>query len=415
MGSEKTMGKEKKKRSKLKIFLIILLIVAVLAGGGFALYVYTTPQITLNGDAVMNVTMADGYTEPGAEASFAFHDISEYVKIDASDVNDQKVGIYKVVYTVDYLDKTAVKERTVNVIDREPPEITLNGDDPLVIRPGTKFDDPGVTAIDDSDGDVSYRVTAKGFVDVYNKGEYEVTYTVSDTYGNEATATRVVEVKGKPAHKVKGVIYLTFDDGPSNTVTPRILKTLEKYDVPATFFVIGYYSDPKKIKLMKRALKDGCTIGLHGTSHDYSQIYTSVPDFMNNIETLHEQLLLDLGYDAFAMRFPGGSSNTVSKEYCKGIMTKLVKKVQKEGYMYNDWNVDSTDASANSVAASTLIYNVKRYCRKNTYNVILMHDSDAKGTTADALPEIIRWGKKEGYKFKAMTIDSPTVHHPVNN
>lgn len=250
---------------------------------------------------------------------------------------------------------------------------------------------------------------------MFNKGVYEIEYAVSDSYGNKGTAVRTVTVEGEPARKIKGVIYLTFDDGPSNTVTPKILKTLEKYHVPATFFVIDYGNDPKKVKLMKRALKDGCTIGVHGYSHDYSKIYASVPDFMDNVTSLHDKLKEDLNYDAFAMRFPGGSSNTVSKAYSKGIMTKLVKEIQKEGYMYNDWNVDSTDASGNNIPVDQLVESVKRNCSKDTYNVILMHDSDAKETTAKALPKIIEWAKKEGYKFKAMKITSPTIHHNVNN
>lgn len=407
-----TEGKKKSLRWKAAL---IVSIAAVLGGGAFVFYLFTTPHITLKGDAVMEVTMKDGYKEPGAEAAFSFHDISDHIRIDASDVNDKKVGTYTVTYTVTYLQKTAVKERTVNVVDREPPEITLTEKEHISIRPGSKFKDPGATAFDDSDGDVTDQITSKGFVDVYNKGDYEVRYIVSDSYGNEAAASRTVTVEGDPVKEVKGVIYLTFDDGPSTTVTPKILKTLEKYDVPATFFVIGYDKDPSKIKSMKRALKDGCTIGIHGMSHDYSKIYTSVPDFMDNITSLDEQLKTDLDYEAFAMRFPGGSSNTISKEYSKGIMGKLVKEVQKEGYMYSDWNVDSTDASGNNIPAKTLIKSVKNNCSKNTYNVILMHDSDAKETTAEALPEIIRWGKKEGYKFKAMTIDSPTIHHTVNN
>ena len=115
------------------------------------------------------------------------------------------------------------------------------------------------------------------------------------------------------------------------------------------------------------------------------------------------------------MRFPGGSSNTISRNYSEGIMTKLVKEIQKEGYSYNDWNVDSTDASGNNRPAKTLVESVKKNCSKDTYNVVLMHDSDAKETTAKALPEIIEWGLEEGYKFKAITPNSPTIHHPVNN
>ena len=168
-------------------------------------------------------------------------------------------------------------------------------------------------------------------------------------------------------------------------------------------------------KQVKRALKDGCTIGLHGYSHDYSKIYTSTDDFMNNITTLHEKLKTDLDYDPFILRFPGGSSNTVSKDYCKGIMGQLTKLVQKENYYYSDWNVDSTDASGNNVPVKKLIESVEKNCDKDGYNIILMHDSDAKGTTAKALPEIIEWAQEEGYVFKAMTPGSPTVHHRVNN
>ena len=408
------MKQRRKKTVRFKIILITL-IVLILAGGGFAFYYFTTPQITLKGDPVMEVTMKDGYTEPGAEASFSFHDISEHIQIDASDLNDKKVGTYTVTYTVDYLDKTASESRTVNVVDREPPEITLTGGDAISVRPMSKFEDPGAKAVDDSDGDVTAQIKSKGIVDTSNDGDYEIKYTVTDSYGNKASAVRTVTVEGEPARKVKRVIYLTFDDGPSTGVTPKILKTLEKYHVPATFFVIGYNGDPEKIKLMKRALKDGCTIGIHGSSHDYEKIYASVPAFMENIRSLDKALKKDLDYDAFVIRFPGGSSNTVSAEYSKGIMSKLVKKVQKEGYLYNDWNVDSTDASGNNIPVDQIVSSVKNSCSKKTYNVILMHDTDAKGTTAKALPKIIKWAKKKGYVFKAMTPDSPTVHHPVNN
>lgn len=392
----------------------LLLITFVIVGGAVFLYLFTTPFITMNGPSSVEVTTKEGYEEPGAKASYFFHDISEHVQID-SNVNDKKVGTYTVTYSVDYLGKTAQETRKVSVVDREPPQLTLNEGMEITIRPGSSFQDPGAVAIDDSDGDVTDRITAKGFVDVYNKGTYEIEYTVADSYGNEATATRTVTVKGKPLREEQGVIFLTFDDGPSNTVTPEILEILEKNKVPATFFVIGYDHDPAKIELMKRALQDGCTIGIHGQSHDYSKIYKSVPAFMDNVTTLRDDLKEDLDYEAFVVRFPGGSSNTISEQYCKGIMTDLVRQVQKEGYMYSDWNVDSTDASANRVPAKTLIKSVKKGCRKDTFNVILMHDSDAKKTTAKALPEIIKWAKKEGYVFKAMTVDSPTVHHPVNN
>ena len=394
---------------------LIIIIAALLAAVGLGIfYLVTVPHIILKGDSTMEVTMKDGYKEPGATARFSFRDISSHIEID-SRVNDKKVGTYKVIYTVNYLGKTDTAERTVNVVDREPPEIAFADGKELTIRPGQKFKDPGYTAIDDSDGDVTSRVTRTGFVDVSNKGEYTLTYSVTDSYGNEGIATRTVKVKGEPVREERGTIYLTFDDGPSNTVTPKILDTLKKYTVPATFFIINYGNDSRKLATLKRAIRDGHTIALHNYSHDYSLIYKSQKSFMDNLTKLHDKLKADTGYDAFCMRFPGGSSNTVSENYCKGIMTRLVKTVQARGYMYSDWNVDSTDASGSNIPAGTLINSVKKNCTEDTFNVILMHDSDAKATTAEALPKIIEWGKEQGYSFKAMTTSSPTVHHPVNN
>ena len=128
-----------------------------------------------------------------------------------------------------------------------------------------------------------------------------------------------------------------------------------------------------------------------------------------------DKIRRDLDYEPFIIRFPGGSSNTISEDYCKGIMTDLVKEVQIEGYKYVDWNVDSTDASGNNVSAKKLIKSVKKNCDLEKANVILMHDSNAKKTTAKALPKIIEWAQKEGYVFKALTLDSPSAHHRVNN
>ena len=226
---------------------------------------------------------------------------------------------------------------------------------------------------------------------------------------------RTVIVEGEPEIKPEKVIYLTFDDGPSGNVTPEVLRILKEHNVPATFFIIGYEQSEENIKLLKEMIAQGHTIGIHGYSHEYSEIYTSVPAFMDNIRKLEDNIRSDLDYEPFVIRFPGGSSNTVSKSYSKGIMAKLVKEIQKEGYMYNDWNVDSTDASGNNIPVKQLVDSVKRNCSKDTYNVILMHDSDAKETTAKALPKIIEWAQNEGYKFKAMKITSPTIHHRVNN
>ncbi|MDD6190228.1 MAG: polysaccharide deacetylase family protein [Firmicutes bacterium] len=395
-----------------KIIITILILIAAVAVGIYILSV--TPHIVLNGESEVEVTMKDGYSEPGAVAKFSFKDISSHIEID-SKVNDSKVGTYTVTYTVTYLGKTDSAVRTVNVVDKEPPEITLEGGDSISIRPGQKFSEPGYRAVDDSDGDVTSTVFRKGIVDVSNKGSYVLTYEATDSYGNHGAVTRKVKVEGEPVKQEKGTIYLTFDDGPSLSSTPEILDILKKYKIHGTFFIINYGDDKNKLAIVKRAIKEGNTVALHSYSHDYSRIYKSSDVFMDNLKQLHDKLKNDTGYEAFCMRFPGGSSNTISKNYCSGIMTELAGKVQEEGYLYNDWNVDSTDASGNNVPADRLIASVKKECSKNTFNVVLMHDTDAKATTVKALPEIIEWGLEEGYSFKAITKDSPTFHHRINN
>lgn len=402
------------KRRWIKILLIIFLLILAIALSLYIIYYVTEPVIELKGEQEMEVTLAEGYHEPGFEARYWFADLTDQVEV-TSDLNDKKVGEYSVNYTVSFLKKTTSIKRSVSVVDREPPVITLSQGDTINILTNSKFEDPGWTAQDDSDGDVTEAVKTKGIVDTYNPGTYRISYSVSDSYGNEASIKRTVLVDGEPEEDPKKVIYLTFDDGPSDNVTPEILEILKKYNVPATFFIIDYGQNEEKIALLKSAIAQGHTIGIHGYSHDYSTIYQSVPAFMENIETLGEKIRKDLNYEPFIIRFPGGSSNTVSKNYCEGVMSDLVSKVQEEGYYFTDWNVDSTDASGNGISAETLISSVKNGCSEDGYNIVLMHDSDAKQTTAEALPEIIEWAKKEGYTFAAMKKGGPTVHHSVNN
>ncbi|MBR2706642.1 MAG: polysaccharide deacetylase family protein [Mogibacterium sp.] len=393
------------------IVFVFLILIALSLG---AIWYITEPVITLRGEETIETSVKEGYHEPGYSAKFRFVDITDRVEVTA-DLDEKKPGEYSVDYSVCFLKKTANATRTVIVTDKEPPVITLNGGDTIKVLTNSSFEDPGYSAQDDSDGDVTASVETKGIVDTYDPGTYSISYRVSDSHGNEATKVRTVIVEGEPEVKPEKVIYLTFDDGPSEAVTPEILRILKEYDVPATFFIIGYYRSEENIDLLKEMLAQGHTIGIHGYSHEYGEIYESVPVFMDNIRSLEDNIRSDLNYEPFMIRFPGGSSNTVSKDICEGIMSKLVAEVQKEGYYYTDWNVDSGDASGNGISAEQIVSSVKRGCKKNRYNIVLMHDSGAKGTTAEALPQIIEWAKEEGYTFAAMEKGGPTVHQRVAN
>jgi len=239
-------------------------------------------------------------------------------------------------------------------------------------------------------------------------------YTVSaflsgNTITTTTTATTTAPTTAKPSTGKKA--YLTFDDGPSAN-TAKILDILDKYGAKATFFVIhraGYESTYKEI------VRRGHTIALHSYTHNYAKIYSSTSAYFSDLDRLSDYVAGVTGVRPKIMRFPGGGSNTVSRQHSRGIMTRLTAEVQKRGYRYYDWNVDSGDADATTVKASTLLSNIKKRCGSQKSAIILMHDSPSKTTTVTALPDIIRYLRSKGYELLPITEDTPQIHHNVNN
>lgn len=231
------------------------------------------------------------------------------------------------------------------------------------------------------------------------------------TPDNNTYTTPAPEEPVNPEAGKNSVIYLTFDDGPSKR-TPEVLDILKKYNVKATFFIINF--DDSYIPVLKRIIAEGHSIGIHGYSHEYEDIYKSEAAFMENVTKLRNKIKEKLGYDTTIMRFPGGSSNGVSKKICPGIMTKLVKTVQNEGYQYFDWNVDSRDAERFDAAG--ILESVKKNTKgTRRTNIVLMHDNGDKHETVKALPNVIEWAKANGYSFSNLNASSETVHHNVYN
>ncbi len=227
----------------------------------------------------------------------------------------------------------------------------------------------------------------------------------------EVEKTVAAAVSSQPKYpKPTKTCYLTFDDGPSEN-TLKILKILKKYDAKATFFVVG----TAKLEYLPKIKKAGHAIGLHANNHDYSKIYKSRNAFLKDQEKLSAKVEKQIGEKVSIMRFPGGSNNTVSKKYKKGIMTDLTTQVKLKGYAYFDWNVDSGDASGNNVPAKTITKNVLKSAENKNSICVLMHDTDAKDTTVKALPGIIEGLKKQGYKFEVLTEETYGYHFKVNN
>ena len=205
------------------------------------------------------------------------------------------------------------------------------------------------------------------------------------------------------------VVYLTFDDGPSY-LTQSFLDVLDQYGCKATFFVVGH--DPDCYHLIKEAHDRGHTIGLHTYSHDYGEVYASPDAYYADLDAIAQVVKDQIGYVPCFIRFPGGSSNTISANYYSGIMSELVNSVQERGYQYYDWNASSGDGSVHS--AGELIEIAKEGA--GTENIILLcHDAGAKQSTLDALPSIIEYYRDQGYTFEAIDRSTMVPHHGVGN
>lgn len=197
------------------------------------------------------------------------------------------------------------------------------------------------------------------------------------------------------------VVYLTFDDGPSAT-TESVLDTLKAEGVPATFFVMAADNNEEYLPLLQRTVQEGHLIALHTCSHDYKSIYKSPDAYWDDLQKLREKLLpyVPADHEIKWLRFPGGSTNTVSRRYGgKGLMQQLKTEVEQRGWQWVDWNVCAEDAVGGHPSADTIYRNVVRETGEQTHCVVLMHDSATTRTTAEALPDIIQWYTDNGYTF----------------
>ena len=334
---------------------------------------------------------------------------------DLTDMVQKTVLQDKIIYTVE--DSSGNRTEAIRQIvyyDPVPPQITLLGSDSITVAYGKQYVEPGYTAFDNCDGDLTANVQVSGSVNTNRAGTYKITYTVTDRYGNTDTQERTVKVNALRPPKPQQsevtpsgkVIYLTFDDGPSNH-TLRLLEILDKYNVKATFFVINTgYAD-----LFDDIVAQGHSIAAHSYSHNYKKIYASEEAYFEDLNKILSVIRSNTGVDTKLIRFPGGSSNTVSR-FNRGIMSRLANDVVDKGYRYFDWNVSSGDAGG-AKTAQEVFENVINGVRGRNVSVVLQHDT--KGFSVDAVEKIIIWGLEHGYKFLPLDTTSPTAAHGINN
>ena len=433
-------------------------------------------QIDLKGDRNITLNYKDKYSEKGFKASRFGKNISDEVSVKGK-VNTDKLGSYEIIYEVPGLFGKKVV-RTIEVVDNEKPNILIDETKKIYLCPGSKYvkeevqvrdnydgdissklvidaddkkvtysvkdssgnkakivrdivyedktapvislngdrfnyvflnegyTDNGAVASDNCEGDISNKIVVSNKVDTSSVGSYEVIYTVSDGSGNTSSISRTVRVSER---NKAGTVYLTFDDGPQWGTTDKILDILKEEGVEATFFVTNKGPD----ELIKRMYDEGHTVALHTATHNYATVYASVESYFNDLNSVNERVKRITGEYSYIIRFPGGSSNTVSRKYSVGIMSRLTNEVINRGYKYYDWNISSGDAAGGSPTPTQIRNNVVNSFRKDRINMVLMHD--IKTYTRDALRDIIKYGKDNGYTFEKITMDTTMVKQRVNN
>ncbi len=459
------------------VFVVISIILVILLGGFMTYYYLLLPDIELKGSKRIVLDYKEEYVEKGCSASYFDEDLTDDVKVKGK-VNSEKLGEYEVTYTVKKGPFKKEVTRTVEVVDKSAPVITISEEKRIVMCPKAEFKQEEFSAVDNYDGDVTskvkveveenkvtYSVTDKagntskvekelvyedktapvltlngsdityaflnesytergysaadncagditsrvkvsGSVNTSVGGTYTLKYEVTDDGGNTTSKERkvIVSERGK-----NGTIYLTFDDGPKEGTTNVILDILKSEGVKATFFVTNSGPD----YLIKRMHDEGHTVALHTATHNYATLYASDEAYFNDLYSVSNRVKRITGVESKIIRFPGGSSNTISRRYSSGIMSRLTKEVLNRGFKYYDWNVSSGDADSNSITSDYVRNNVINGLRKNRSNMVLMHD--IKAATRDALRSIIQYGKDNGYSFEKITIDTEMVTQRVNN
>lgn len=379
-----------------RILLLLSLSLLTLCAYIAAFFIANRPlKFELIGPEIVFIRAGEVYEDPGVD----YLDPDDVIHIEST-LDPTRYGTYTITYTLEKAEQTHQLIRTVIVLDTTYPTLTLKGDALVRYKVGSTYQEPGYSAFDPQDGDLSTQVLVETDLNMLLAGFYTITYRVKDLSGFMVETTRQVEVYSGHGDTT---LYLTFDDGPSE-VTSEILDILKEYGIKATFFVMR--SNRSHYPLIKRAYDEGHTIGLHTYSHEYERIYNSVSAYLSDLKKISAHVQTQIGIESKIIRFPGGSSlDRVSS----GFMSDLIDEVHSLGYEYYDWDVDSGDGKPYS--ASKMFTEIMRKVGGEPEYTLLFHDGPGHGTTADALPAILDELIAQGYRFAAITNETKPVHH----
>ncbi len=343
------------------------------------------------------------------KSNFTFQVIDNFDGDITDKVYREEIDGKFIIKAVDSNGNESSKELPVEVTEEPAPLVNMLGNKVVYIYLGGTYYESGAVATDGCGNPIEAEVTSESNLDVNKLGTYTVNYTV--TYnGKEGRASRKVEVFDKsnlPVAPTGKIVYLTFDDGPC-AYTQELLDLLDKYDVKATFFVTNQF--PSYQHIIAEEARRGHTVAVHTYSHKWT-VYNSVDAYRQDFNDMNDIIERQTGKRSRLFRFPGGSSNTISRKYSVGVVSAIKASMEADGYIYFDWNVDSNDAAG--AGTQTAADNVINGISKRDESVVLMHDIHK--TSIPAVEQIIQYGLANGYTFRALDENSPTAHHGIRN
>ena len=204
-------------------------------------------------------------------------------------------------------------------------------------------------------------------------------------YANVITGINSLENMAKDGDKHR--VYLTFDCNPGKN-TEAILDVLARYNLKATFFVVGDETGENDA-IYQRIVNEGHTLGMNSYSNQYSSIYSSTQSFEEDYTKISNFIYEKTGIESKLYRFPGGSSNRISNVN----MAEFVRILNQKGVVYFDWNVSAGDTAVD-YTVDDVISNVTEGIMQYKTSVVLLHDDDNKTVTAEALEPLINKLKK---------------------
>lgn len=411
----------KKKKYWILLFLIGLLFLA--------LSPYLGISITINGSTNMEIGYGEEYQEEGASARFLNTplDVSILGHIDTNQLGTQEL-IYQVKNQLGIIKK---KKRIVQVVDKIPPVITLNGGSEITILKGEDYQDPGYTMLDNCDGDISKKVTIQSSLDTSKVGTYEILYEGQDQSGNKTSVKRTVTVIEQRSYKssydkidntVNGwytgnkkdgtrpifgagakieelkpyqayymgpdekVLYLTFDEGSNDTYLEQIIDVLNENDVKATIFLCKNFIRDNP-ELVKKMVETGHSIGNHTHNHETMANYANANKFETYLKEIQsvEQIFFEV---------TGKNMDKVYREP-RGEWSYRSLQIMKDlGYSTYFWSATYKDFEEDLSKEAAL---QKMIQQKHNGAIYLLHPKN-KGNY-EAMDDFIKEMKKQGYSF----------------